>query len=90
MQMRRFSLVMVLAAATGVLLWGVFGPAYAAPRTQPSDPLRYGDTVSGEITEADACRYYTFSGSAGDPVIIEIDCHEGRRHLPTIRARRAA
>ena len=27
---------------------------------------------------------------AGDPVIIEIDCHEGRSHLPIIRVRRAA
>ena len=27
---------------------------------------------------------------AGDSVIIEIDCHEGRSHLPIISARRAA
>ena len=29
-------------------------------------------------------------GDPGDPVILEIDCHRGRRHLPIIRARRAA
>ena len=29
-------------------------------------------------------------GKPGDPVIIEIDCHEGRRHLPIVRARHAA
>jgi hypothetical protein len=29
-------------------------------------------------------------GDPGDSVIFEIDCHEGRRHLPIIRARRAA
>ena len=29
-------------------------------------------------------------GKPGDPVIIEIDCLEGRRHLPIIRAQRAA
>ena len=29
-------------------------------------------------------------GEPGDPVIFEIDCHEGRRHLPVIRGRRAA
>ena len=29
-------------------------------------------------------------GDPGDPVILEIDCHKGRRHLPVIRARRAA
>jgi hypothetical protein len=29
-------------------------------------------------------------GNPGDPVFIEIDCLEGRRHLPIIRVRRAA
>ena len=29
-------------------------------------------------------------GNPGDPVILEIDCHKGRRHLPIIRARHAA
>jgi hypothetical protein len=29
-------------------------------------------------------------GEPGDPVILEIDCHKGRRHLPIIRARHAA
>ena len=29
-------------------------------------------------------------GKPGDTVIIEFDCHEGRRHLPIVRARRAA
>ena len=29
-------------------------------------------------------------GERGDPFILEIDCHKGRRHLPIIRARRAA
>ena len=29
-------------------------------------------------------------GEPGDPIIFEIDCHEGRRHLPVIRARRVA
>jgi len=29
-------------------------------------------------------------GEPGDPVILEIDCHKGRRHLPIIRARQAA
>jgi hypothetical protein len=29
-------------------------------------------------------------GAPGDPVIFEIDCLEGRRHLPIIRARHAA
>ena len=29
-------------------------------------------------------------GEPGDPVILEIDCFHGRRHLPVIRARQAA
>ena len=29
-------------------------------------------------------------GEPGDPIVLEIDCLEGRRHLPIIRARRAA
>jgi hypothetical protein len=29
-------------------------------------------------------------GEPGDAVILEIDCHNGRRHLPIIRMRRAA
>ena len=30
------------------------------------------------------------AGNPGDPIIVEIDCLEGRRHLPIIRARHAA
>jgi len=29
-------------------------------------------------------------GEPGDPIILEIDCFQGRPHLPLIRARRAA
>jgi len=29
-------------------------------------------------------------GSPGDPIIVEMDCHEGRRHLPMIRVRQVA
>ena len=29
-------------------------------------------------------------GAPGDPIIVEIDCLDGRRHLPLIRVRRAA
>jgi hypothetical protein len=29
-------------------------------------------------------------GNPGEPLIIEIDCHAGRRHLPILRARRVA
>jgi putative transposase len=30
------------------------------------------------------------AGEAGDPIVLEIDCVEGRRHLPVISTRRAA
>ena len=30
------------------------------------------------------------AGAPGDPIVIELDCLEGRRHLPIIRARHAA
>ena len=29
-------------------------------------------------------------GDRGDAIIFELDCHEGRRHLPIIRVRRVA
>ena len=29
-------------------------------------------------------------GSPGDPIVLEIDCLEGRRHLPIVRVRQAA
>jgi hypothetical protein len=29
-------------------------------------------------------------GLPGDPIIFEIDCLKGRRHLPIVRAQRAA
>jgi len=29
-------------------------------------------------------------GKPGDPIVVEIDCLEGRRHLPIIRAKLAA
>jgi hypothetical protein len=29
-------------------------------------------------------------GEPGDPVILDIDCHEGRRHLPIVRVNRGA
>ena len=30
------------------------------------------------------------AGEPGDPIVLEIDCLEGRRHLPIIRTRLAA
>jgi transposase InsO family protein/transposase-like protein len=32
----------------------------------------------------------SIEGEPGDPVILDIDCYHGRRHLPVIRTRRAA
>jgi hypothetical protein len=44
----------------------------AAPAAQTGIPIRYGETVSGEITEAEPCVFYWFEGSAGDPVTIDM------------------
>lgn len=74
MRMQRVSVGVVLVVAASALLWGLIvrAPAHAAPRTQPGDPLRYGETVSGEITASEPCRYYTFTGTAGDPITIDM------------------
>jgi hypothetical protein len=44
----------------------------AAPPGQTGTPIRYGETVSGEITEATACQIYWFNGSEGDPITIDM------------------
>lgn len=46
--------------------------AAAAPPPQIGTPIRYGDTLAGEITEAQACGYYWFEGRAGDAVTIDM------------------
>ena len=37
-----------------------------------------------------AVPHVAVEGDPGDPIVLEIDCLEGRRHLPIIRARRVA
>lgn len=46
--------------------------AHAAPRAQASQPVRYGDTVIGTLTEETPCDYYVFDGTAGDPVMVDM------------------
>ena len=57
-------------------------PANEQPRIETRE--------TGHVNRPVQNRKSTFDGMPGDPVIIEIDCHEGRRHLPVIRARHAA
>lgn len=46
--------------------------AHAAPRAQANQPIRYGDTVIGTLSEETPCEYYTFEGTAGDPVTLDM------------------
>jgi len=57
-------------------------PANEKPRIEPRPRWPRGSPCAKPQVDID--------GAAGDPVIIEIACHEGRRHLPIIRARHAA
>jgi transposase InsO family protein len=57
-------------------------PANEQPRIEPRQHWPRGSPCAKPQVGID--------GEPGDMVISEIDCHEGRRHLPVIRARRAA
>jgi hypothetical protein len=54
----------------GLLIYAL--PVVAAPLAQTGTPIRYGDTVSGEVTEETPCQLYWFEGNAGDPVTIDL------------------
>ena len=57
-------------------------PANEQPRIEPRRNWPRGSPCAKPQVGMD--------GAPGDRVIIEIDCHEGRRHLPIVRARHAA
>ena len=57
-------------------------PAHEQPRFEPRRDWPCKSPCAKPQVDVDR--------KAGDPVIIEIDCHEGRSHLPIIRVRRAA
>jgi len=57
-------------------------PANEQPRIEPRQNWPRGSPC--------AKPHMAIDGNPGVPLIIDIDCHEGRRHLPVIRARRAA
>jgi hypothetical protein len=44
----------------------------ALAHAQTGTPIRYGDTVSGEITAGTPCQYYWFEGHAGDAITIDM------------------
>jgi transposase InsO family protein len=57
-------------------------PANQRPRIEPRKTWPSGSPCGKPQVDID--------GAFGDPVIIEIECHKGRRYLPVIRTRRAA
>ncbi len=57
-------------------------PANEQPRIEPRRSWPRGSPCARPQVAID--------GDPGDPLIIDIDCYEGRRYLPVIRARRAA
>ena len=57
-------------------------PANEQPRIEPRQKWPRGSPCAKPQVD--------IQGDPGDAMILEIDCHEGRRHLPVIRARRVA
>ncbi|HEX3051455.1 MAG TPA: PPC domain-containing protein, partial [Aggregatilineaceae bacterium] len=55
-----------------LLLLIPFTAAHAAPPQQDSTPMRYGDSLPGEITEDTACEYYGFEGLTGDAITLDM------------------
>lgn len=56
----------------GLLLGGHYIVSGRAETRQNVIPLSYGETVSGEITDAKPADYYTFMGTLGDVIVIEM------------------
>ena len=52
------------------------------PRLEPRERWPRGSPCARPQVDID--------GEPGDPIVVEVDCLEGRRHLPIIRAHRAA
>lgn len=63
----------VLVAGT----WLAAPRVQGAPPAQTGTPLAYGDTVTGEITEAGPCLYYWFEGQAGDAITLDMQRTSG-------------
>ena len=61
---------------------GLVGRDREQPRLEPRQRWPRGSPCASPQVE--------IKGEPGDPVILEIDCFHGRRHLPVIRARQAA
>jgi hypothetical protein len=57
-------------------------PANEQPRIEPRPKWPRGSPCAKPQVHID--------GEPGDAIIVEIDCHQGRRHLPVLRARRVA
>ena len=59
-----------------------------APAANGQPPFDAAHTMATRFTLRGASG--GLEGDPGDPIIFEIDCLDGRRHLPLIRVRRAA
>jgi hypothetical protein len=60
--------IVTLLVLLGLLVWVSAGTATA----QEPTPIEYGQTVTGEITDENYEFVYTFNGSEGDVVIVEM------------------
>ena len=60
-----------------VALWIAAPRVLGAPPAQTGTPLAYGDSVTGEITEAVPCVYYWFEGQAGDAITLDMQRTSG-------------
>ncbi len=63
--------LIVIALFSAVLISGLAG-AKASPPLQSGQQIAYGDTLSGTIDESNACQYYWFQGTIGDPIQIDM------------------
>ncbi len=57
-------------------------PANEQPRLEPRKRWPRGSPCAGPQVD--------IAGEPGDPIVLEIDCLEGRKHLPILSARHAA
>jgi hypothetical protein len=65
------------ALVLAYVLAGAPGPVGAGSLSQRGTPIQYGQTVTGTISDATVFQQYTFSGRAGDTVIITMETLSG-------------
>ncbi|MBN1200313.1 MAG: hypothetical protein JXJ20_00525 [Anaerolineae bacterium] len=68
---------LIVGSILAVLLFAGAVYVRAAPPARQGTLIRYGDTVTGEITDSVTCQYYRFEGMAGDSVVIDMQRIDG-------------